>query len=489
MTSSLSIRSWCGKISARHDDPLSELPRAGPLRGSSFAFLRAEIDDHAYSDRRKTTGSLVLVVARNRRESLLWAAGERRRRVSEAVPRFSVGRNPLVVFASFQEGRLTHIATGRRGANAATASVRLHLRHVEELTRPFPFSEITSAIPGGVRRHLQRSLHRGGVLPRRTSEALVDFMADSDDRVRDHLLVRLLEADDVLDYSPPVKENLALQKDALNIAFRIGGIEPDQLIEWHPAAVSHGSQFFLEGLPDIHTYEEDMILADLSTIPGFDLLHRTTSAIAHFRARSDPDNLMTVVMANRRPLELQTGVDLIYFSQKYQSFVMVQYKAMESEGGERRFRWRHEGQFMKEIERMHVTWRDLEKEAVSRDPDAFRLFSNPFFLKFCPREQFRPDDTSMFPGLYLPLDLWERLRQSGRLKGPQGGNVLTHNKAGRWLSNSDFIHLVSRSWIGTAAGQSGKLKSLIERAVASKRTTVFATKHDSDGKRDRVLPW
>lgn len=430
----------------------------------------------------------VLIVARNRREPLLWAAGERPTGVSEAVPHFSVGRNPLMVFASFQEGELTHIATGRRGANAATASVRLHLQQLEKLTRPFPFSEITNAMPGRVREHLKRSLRRGGVLPPRTSEVFVDFMADSDGRVRDQLFIRLVEADDVLDYSPTVKENLALQKDALNIAFRIGGIEPDQLIEWHPAPVSQGSQFFLEGLPGIQTYEEDMILTDLSTIPGFDLLHRTTSAIAHFRARSDPDNRMTVVMANRRPLESQTGVDLIYFNQKYQSFVMVQYKAMESESGERRFRWRRDGQFMKEIERMHATWRDLENEAVSSDPDAFRLFTNPFFLKFCPREQFRPDDISMFPGLYLPLDLWERLRQSGRLRGPRGGNVLTHSKAGRWLNNSDFIHLVSRSWVGTAAGQSGKLKSLIENAVATERTTVFATKHDSDGKRDRLLP-
>ena len=420
-------------------------------------------------------------MARNRRDPLLRAAGERPTGVAEAVPHFSVGRNPLTVFASFQEGELTHIATGRRGANAATASVRLHLRDLEELTRPFPFSEIASAMPGRVRAHLRRSLRGGGVLPPRTSEALVDFMADSDERVRDHLLVRLAEADDVLDYSPSVKENLAVQKDALNVAFRIGGIEPDQLIEWHPAPISQGGQFFLEGLPGIQTYEEDMILTDLSTIPGFDLLRRTTSAIGHFRARGDPDNRMTVVMANRRPLELQTGVDLIYFNQKYRSFVMVQYKAMESEGGERRFRWRHEGQLMKEIERMHAVWRDLENEAVSNDPDAFRLSTNPFFLKFCPRKQFRPDDTSMFPGLYLPLDLWERLRQSGRLRGPQGGNVLTHNKAGRWLSNSDFIYLVSNSWIGTAADQSGRLKSVIESAVANERTTVFATKHNSDG--------
>jgi len=36
-----------------------------------------------------------------------------------------------------------------------------------------------------------------------------------------------------------------------------------------------------------------------------------------------------VIMANRLPLEEQTGADLIYFNEAYSAFVLVQYKAME----------------------------------------------------------------------------------------------------------------------------------------------------------------
>ena len=50
-------------------------------------------------------------------------------------------------------------------------------------------------------------------------------------------------------------------------------------------------------------------------------------------------------MANRLPLEQQTGADLIYFHEKYRSFVMVQYKAMERESGEEKFRWKAGDQF------------------------------------------------------------------------------------------------------------------------------------------------
>jgi len=65
----------------------------------------------------------------------------------------------------------------------------------------------------------------------------------------------------------------------------------------------------------------------------------------------------------------------------------------------------------------------------------------PLFLKFCSRVVFSPDDKGLFPGIYLPLDLWKRLHSAGRLKGPRGGNVLGFANVGRKLSNSDFIQL------------------------------------------------
>jgi hypothetical protein len=53
------------------------------------------------------------------------------------------------------------------------------------------------------------------------------------------------------------------------------------------------------------------------------------------------------------------------------------------------------------------------------------------------RVVFNPDDK----GIYLPLDLWKSLHANGRLKGPQGGNVLGFGNVGRKLSNSEFIVL------------------------------------------------
>jgi hypothetical protein len=104
----------------------------------------------------------------------------------------------------------------------------------------------------------------------------------------------------------------------------------------------------------------------------------------------------------------------------------LEYKAMEKAQDGAEFRWWREGdQFSKEIERMDALLAELAKCAADEAPEGFRLLcSNPFW-KFCSRVVFNPDDTGLFSGIYLPLDLWRSLHASGRLKGPQGGNVLS----------------------------------------------------------------
>jgi hypothetical protein len=185
---------------------------------------------------------------------------------------------------------------------------------------------------------------------------------------------------------------------------------------------------------------------------------------------------VTVVMANRLPLEEQTGADLIYFNETYRSFVLVQYKALEKGADVHGFRWTDGDQFSGEIARMDTLLEELEKIEPDGDPDGFRFSNNPFFLKFCSRVVFNPDDRGLFPGMYLPLGLWTVLAQSGRLKGPRGGNLLTYGNVGRRLSGPEFIMLVAGSWVGTTISQSASLEAMIRAVLESGRTVTFAVK-------------
>lgn len=400
--------------------------------------------------------------------------------VAEPVSNFEHSRRaPLIVFASFEDGMITHLADGKKGASAGTGLVRLNMQDLKALDRPIAFDELKSGFPKRLQAHLERVLTGGGILPPKTLGAFVDRIVELDSSVGGRL-ARFSERrrKALRRFEPRAKQNLAFQKETLGIALEISGIPRDEVLAWQP--VDGARQSFLDGLPGAQVREDAMLLADFSTVPGFEPIGEVTHYGSKvFAAAENSAVRLTVIMANRLPLEQQTGADLIYFNEAYRSFVMVQYKAMEKRHDRAEFRWQPGDQFVQEIARMDALLAELNKIQSGDDPDGYRFSDNPFFLKFCPRVVFNPDDKGLFKGIYLPLDLWKRVHAAGKLKGPQGGNVLTYENVGRRINNSEFVGLVAGSWVGTSIEQSGVLGALIREVLASGKTVTFAIKHAS----------
>jgi hypothetical protein len=402
--------------------------------------------------------------------------------VAEPVPIFKHSRNaPLVIFASFDDGKITHIANGKRGMSAGTGLTRLNMQDLEPLAHPIAFDELKSGVPTRVQAHLERVLTGGGILPPKTLGAFVDRIVELDASVSGRLARYSQHRREALRrFEPRAKANLAFQKESLGIALEISGISKDELLAWQP--VDSPQQSFLDGLPGVQVREDAMLLADFSTVPGFEAIGEVMHCASKvFKKVENPAVRLTVIMANRLPLEQQTGADLIYFNEAYRSFVMVQYKAMEKGKDEAEFRWQADDQFVKEIARMDKLLVELSKIQSGSDPDGYRFSDNPFFLKFCPRVVFNPDDKGLFKGIYLPLDLWKRADAAGKLKGVRGGNLLTFANVGRRINNSDFVALVSESWVGTSIEQSAILGQLIREVLSTGRTVTLAIKHVATG--------
>jgi hypothetical protein len=396
---------------------------------------------------------------------------------AEPVPRFDHSRRaPLVVFAAFEDNVITHVADGRKGTSGGTGLVRLNLEDLRALTHPVSFESLIASIPGKFRGPLRRRLDDGGVLPQKTLGAVVDALTQLDPTLaagltrfsarRVHALARLTSAQ---------RGNLAVQKETLSMALEIAGLPKEEALAWSPPDATPRS--FLDGMPQIRAREDAMLLADFDNIPGF----KAITSATHYAAKTFEDDhenrsiKLTVIMANRLPLEEQTGADLIYFNETYRAFVMVQYKAMEERGDDGpEFRWQDGDQLSEELTRMDALLDALSKVPFDNDPDGYRLNNNPFFLKFCSRMVFNPDDQGLFPGLYLPLDLWTSLNASGRLKGPRAGNRLSYANVGRRLSNTQFAGLVANSWVGTTIGQSTVLERVIREVLATGKTVTFA---------------
>ncbi len=213
-----------------------------------------------------------------------------------------------------------------------------------------------------------------------------------------------------------------------------------------------------------------MVINDMLKVPGFDLIRTTPYSSAIFVSQTER---LTVVLANRLPLEEQTGTDLIYFNEKFKSFVMVQYKAMEHDGNDNAFLLPNP-QLKTEIQRMDKLLEVFHECNPNDNRDGFRLNENPFYLKLCPRVVFEPDTVELVSGMYLPLDYWKFLELHPSLTGPKGGLRVTYDNVGRYLNNTEFINLVAKAWIGTNINQSAILIPIVREVVETGRAVVIA---------------
>jgi hypothetical protein len=388
----------------------------------------------------------------------------------------------LIVLAAFEDDLITHIADGRKGASGGTDLVRLNMENLRPLDHPISFGDLVASVPARFKEPLQRRLSDGGLLPPKTFRAVVDVLTQMDSSLAERL-ARFSErrAQALANLTSVQRSNLAVQKETLSLALSIAGLPREAVLAWSPGDTPTGTspRSFLEGMPQIRVREDAMLLADFDSVPGFAAVTSTTQYSAK-TFEDNPDNptiRLTVIMANRLPLEEQTGADLIYFNETYRAFVMVQYKAMDERGDDGpEFRWQDGDQLAIEIQRMDDLLAELSKIAPDNDPDGYRLNSGPFFLKFCSRMVFNPDDKGLFPGIYLPLDLWKGLSTSGRLKGPKDGNLLSYANVGRRLSNTEFSGLVANAWVGTTIAQSALLERVIRGVLETGKTVTYAVK-------------
>jgi hypothetical protein len=398
---------------------------------------------------------------------------------AEPVTDFEHGRNvPLICFVTDSYSMTKYIAFGRRGRIAGTDLRRLNLSGIIELSRPVALSSYARRIPKRNQVALLERLERGGLLTPLQFRELSDAIIATNDELGGLLRRYSSERRDRIEGLPSeVKEQLAFQKEAVGAALSLAGLDRAALHAWDPPSAGPALSF-LQGLEQSRLREDTMILNDMYTMPGFDLVRRFVQGAAVFEGTGGVK--LTVIVANRQPLEKLTGCDLVYFNETFRSFVMVQYKAMEKESdGQAIFRLPN-AQLDEEIVRMENLLISLQPHAEPRDPRGYRLTWIPFFLKLCPRVVFQPDDVSLVPGMYIPLEKWKLLAVSKTLTGSRGGRGVTFDNVGRYLDNTGFIALVSDAWVGTTPTQSIALEEFVRETLTSGRAAVIAHRSTRD---------
>jgi hypothetical protein len=390
---------------------------------------------------------------------------------SEPVGDFVHARTaPLICFVVLDGQHITHIASGRRGLRAGTGLRRLNVVEAQRLNVPIPISNVVAQLDSRTRARAAGVFQSGGLFTPKAFESAIDAVSAASEEARP-LLQRFsrLRRELIGRLSAPTRRVLGEQKEAVLSALAFAGIDRREIHEWSPPSEGQPASF-LDGLPNAVMREDAMIVNDLVTVPGMDLVRTTAYTGAVFEGRG---KRLTVILANRLPLEQLTGTDLIYFNETHRSFVMVQYKAMNQESGAAAFRLPDDGLTL-EIERMQAMSAQLHAIQPAASKENFRLNPEAFYIKLCARSQFNPDDIKLFPGMYFSLSQWLCVAEDPSLLGPRGGRVVTYETAGRYMDNDLFIKLVAQAWIGTHAEQSELLAVAIRATLESGRAVALA---------------
>jgi len=423
----------------------------------------------------------VLRVPVGRRETLIEGIAKYGT-ISEPVPEFDHSRGtPILVLLSFSDGEITHVADGLKGRRGGTEQHLLKMSNVDALPRPITFASLVENAPANVQAHLRDRLSQGGVLAPRSLGVTVDALLQLEPSIAQRI-ARYSErrASYVAGLTSHTQTSLALQKESLNAALRIAGINPDAVVNWLPPG-SGTIASYIDGIQAPPVREDLMVIADAEVFPGLDLIERDVRTAT--KVFSKGKTRLRVTMANRQPLEEQTGADLIYFNETHNSFVMVQYKAMRAQAGQGPARihvYRPDDQLAEEIARMEEI-----NDVISRIPPAntmaeYRLNSDPFYLKLCPNTSLNLDDKSLFPGMYLPLGYWKLLIEDSSTLGPRGGRVVGFENVSRKLNNTEFVQLVASGFVGSRVYQSEFIRALVGKVLAQGKSITLAVHSDNE---------
>jgi len=392
---------------------------------------------------------------------------------AEPVSEFSHPRYiPLVCFIANESGNITHIGMGKRGVRAGTDLRRLNIEDIFKLKDPVSAIGIVNNVKARLRSHLINKIKSGGLFsPKCFEEFLSIFLKkateaipllDKYSRSRQLRIARL---------SMAVKKSLAEQKEAVLTAMNIAGIDRNDAQGWD-FEENEKPISFLDGITKVKLREDSMIINDLSNIPGFDLIKSTKFSSSIFK---NDNAILTVLLANRLPLEELLGTDLIYYNEDFKCFIMVQYKVMEKERGKFFFRLPNL-QFSKEIARMDAIIQSLKSTNGNGVIDDYRFNENPFFIKICPRLEFDPDNVGLSTGMYIPLDYIKMLEYDNCIEGERGGKAITYKNVGRYLDNTGFKTIIEGGWIGTNQNQSLLIREIIKDTLENGKTAILAIK-------------
>jgi hypothetical protein len=393
---------------------------------------------------------------------------------SQSIPKIPIAlrRRWMLCLISARRGHLTHVARSVVYYEAESGKDKLELWNLLPLVSPVRISAIKSKLEGRQAWRAKRALN-GGPISASAFPLVLAALAKVDGNA-------FGIADSLIDHRPPspdpaptiAKTNWAYQRDAVVTSLEIARIPKDRLgVAPQLKAGEAGEITSIFDSDEAETTIEDLaILQDLDSADAdWTFVKRQRYPAKTF---VNGDTQLTIILANKLPLERQLGVDLVYVNETFKAAVFVQYKMFAGADGEDGYR--PDDQLTEEIARMDAAAAKLAAVAQDETCDGYRFGAEAFFLKFCSK-LLTYSDAGHVPGLYVPLGFWKRLAETPAVRGKRGGTIVYADTfSRRYFTPTHFIDMVGRGWVGTSALQTEVLVPYLKAAMAGKKGIVLA---------------
>lgn len=394
-----------------------------------------------------------------------------------------------IALLSFSAHTIDYIALAKKGKKVVTSKFRVEFSSVLSLGA-IMIRSIESKLSEQLQRYFMKASQGAGrSIPPATWTALIQAIKSE----RPNLVNEIDRLLSLRRYSGfrlhgEVAKILIQERDAVGISLDIfsgsNQLRDRVLSEWAPdenalqevnetdstaklTQTKAGRSSFLTGIPQRYLQEESAIQHDLFNWEGMTPTHE--AGVSLFK---QGNRQLQVIYANRNNLERTLGVDLIYYNEQYELFVLVQYKMMHKEGD--LVMYRPDPQLKTELARMDHFHTSNRVTTAIQSHNEYRLNDDGFILKLVPNNGLKPASGELIKGMYLPREYMHFLCSPNGPKGVREGNRITFEDAPRYFTNSQFASAVNAGWIGSRGVQSQTVRSMIQSFYETGRALVVA---------------
>lgn len=366
---------------------------------------------------------------------------------------------------------LIGLAVTRGVAGIASGALRATLAPIFRLRTPLAIEELQTH---GVSLGKMPMHFYARQLDSATVDALITYIAEADESVIPWLnavlgIPRL--------FNEGVQQSRVEGRDAVMLAAQIAEM-PLPADAFNSSAVPQEKETLLDTVLNAgyeRDMEEELLPLDLQRFDGKMIADQRAASLTVFEDRNGLRKLL-VMSVNKKPIEEELGVDLLYWDQVHDAFTFVQYKRLEKTvahdaTGQYEWAYRRKGEIEKQLALM-----PSGREAPISASD-WRAFDTPFWFKFVRGDAARKLDEQALKGMYVSAD-WLRMAVTDSTfnVGPKGGFRVTYDNT-KYLGRASFTQLVSRGFIGTGSTRSNSFKTAMDE-LGTDRELIIAIRTD-----------